>query len=188
MTPTAWSTPHTGPRIEDDVVQFFRDKVAMPHPGRLISRPRLVRMFTDAVDARLVVVSAPAGFGKTTAMLDWLAHSELDCVWLSLDADDNDLSMFLRYLWAAIAGTPPRLGQVGSGTPDAGEAIGEIVAELSRGTTPAVVVLDDVHLIVSPEVQAAVRLLLEHLPGHVRLVVAGRHDPALALSLLRARA
>ena len=171
------------------MVQFFLDKVAMPpHAGRLISRPRLVRMFTDAVDARLVVLSAPAGFGKTTAIVDWLTRSELDCAWLSLDADDNDLSMFLRYLWTAIGGSPSRLGQAGSGPPDAAEAIGEIVAELARGTAPAVVVLDDFHVIVSAEVQAAVRLLLEHLPGHVRLVVAGRHDPALALSRLRARA
>ena len=56
--------PHAGPRIEDDVVQFFPDKVAMPNGGRMISRPRLVQMFTDAVDARLVVVSAPEGSAR----------------------------------------------------------------------------------------------------------------------------
>ena len=180
--------PHAGPRIEDGVVQFFLNKVSMPRAGRLISRPRLVRLFTRAVDARLVVVSAPAGFGKTTAVVDWLMHSEVERAWLSLDADDNDLSKFLRYLWTAIVGSPLRPGQAGSGPPDAAEAIGEIVAVLAQGTAPAVVVLEDFHVIVSAEVQGAVRLLLEHLPDHVRLVVVGRHDPALPLSRLRARA
>ena len=170
------------------MVQFFLSKASMPRAGRLISRPRLVRMFTDGVDARLVLVAAPAGFGKTTAVVDWLTHSEVDRAWLSLDADDNDLSKFLRYLWTAIVGSPSRPGRAGSGPPDAAEAIGEIVAVLARGTAPAVIVLDDFHVIVSAQVQGAVRLLLEHLPDHVRLVVVGRHDPALPLSLLRARA
>lgn len=169
------------------MVQFFLDKVSVPRAGRLVSRPRLVRMFSDAVDARLVLVSAPAGFGKTTAAVDWLSHSEVHCAWLSLDSDDNDLPRFLRYLWTAVRGSPSRPGQAGSGPPDATETIGEIVAMLSRIAVPAVIVLDDFHVIVSAEVQAAVRLLLEHLPDHDRLVILGRHDPVLPLSLLRAR-
>lgn len=129
----------------------------MPRVGRLISRPRLVRMVTGAVDAQLVVVSAPAGFGKTTAVVDWLGHSEVDYAWLSLDADDNDLSQFVRYLWAALVGGPSCPGEVGSGPVDAVGAIGEIVAVLAGRPGPVVVVLDDYHWIASVEVQNAVR-------------------------------
>ncbi len=168
-------------------------KLAIPRQAeRRIARPRLVELLDAARDARLILLSAPPGFGKTTAIVDWLAASGMPCAWLSLDEGDNDPVRFLRYLWVAAAG-----GGAGPGDqlPEAGqfaeadsiEVVGEIVTLLAGHPDPLLLVLDDYHVIEAPEVHRSVAFLLDHLPPQARLAIATRADPPLPLARLRAR-
>jgi LuxR family maltose regulon positive regulatory protein len=171
----------------------LRVKLDVPRqPERRIRRPRLRERLDGARAARLLLLSAPAGFGKTTALVDWLTSSGMSCAWLTLDAHDNDPARFLGYLWAAVARTDHGGGGIGGdppGTtgPDPVDAVGEIVARLADRSA-MVIVLDDYHLIEEPVVQRSVAELLDHLPSQTHLAISTRVDPALPLARLRARA
>jgi LuxR family maltose regulon positive regulatory protein len=156
----------------------------------MISRPRLVELLDGTLGARLLLLSAPPGFGKTTAIVDWLAASGTSCAWLSLDAADDDPVRFLRYLWAAVAnvaadGASSLAAEAPSA--DAPDVIGEVATILTERPEPSLLVLDDYHLIEAAEVQRAVSILLDRLPAQAHLVIATRVDPALPLARLRAR-
>ena len=169
--------------------RLLQVKLEVPRPSaRLISRPRLTALLDGALDARLLLVSAPPGFGKTTALVDWLAASSTEHAWLTLDAADNDPVRFLRYLWAAVATMADEAGSMAADSPaaQAPDVIAEIAAILGE-RSPSLLVLDDYHLIVSAEVQRDVSLLLDRLPNHVNLAISTRVDPALPLARLRAR-
>ena len=166
-------------------------KLAAPRPSRQpIHRPRLVELLAGQPAARLVLLSAPPGFGKTTVLVDWLAVSEVRSAWISLDDSDNDPARFLRYLWAGAATLAEKnvgaIRQSGT-TTDVLDVVGEVAMLLAERPEPSVLVLDDYHAITAPDVQRAVRLLLERLPPQVRLVIATRADPSLPLARLRAR-
>ncbi len=167
-------------------------KLAAPRPSRQpIHRPRVVALLSGALDARLALVSAPPGFGKTTALIDWLADSGLANVWLSLDEADNDPRRFLRYLWAGAATLAGQdITGIGdsAGSVDGGDVAGEVALLLGELPQPSILVLDDYHVISAPTVHRAVGLLLERLPPHAHLVIATREDPILPLARLRARA
>lgn len=169
---------------------------------QLVARPRLAEQLDTALDPvhRLTLVSAPAGFGKTTALSDWLAHLEQRQVqphvgWLSLDDGDNDLPRFLTHLVAALRGIaldldPSILESVHTATVPA--VLTELVNDIARssGDRPGqqwVLVLDDYHAIGAPDVHEVVTFLLDHLPDHVHLVIATRSDPPLPLARLRSR-
>ena len=170
--------------------------------SKLVARPRLVEQLDTTLDAnnRLTLVSAPAGFGKTTLLSDWLAHvtsrsTQTRIGWLSLDEDDNDLSRLLTHVTAALhgagLGVDPALLETHQGTsPDA--ALTAIVNDMARAVEdrPAddwVLVLDDVHVISASDVHEAMSFLLNHLPRRVHLLMATRSDPPLPLPLLRGR-
>ena len=168
-------------------------KLAIPHqPDRRVVRPRLVGLLDGAREARLVLLSAPPGFGKTTALVDWLAASGTRCAWLSLDESDDDPVRFLRYLWAAVtrvgAGPedePPEAARLADADPI--EVVSEIAMILAGHPDPVLLVLDDYHVIEAPEVHRSVAFLLDHLPRQAHLAIATRADPALPLARLRAR-
>ena len=172
-------------------------KLATPRPARQpINRRRIVEVLSGALEARLVLLSAPPGFGKTTALVDWLALSHTRSSWISLDETDNDPVRFLRYLWAGVAklaagdANPIADGAApgdGLEPADPVEVVGELATRLADCPGPSVLVLDDYHLITSAAVQRAVALLLERLPAQAHLVIATRADPALPLARLRAR-
>ncbi len=171
--------------------RLLQAKLAVPRPSqRLISRPRLATLLDGALGARLVLLSAPAGFGKTSALVDWLAASGTRCAWLSLDESDNDPVRFLRDLWAAAASAagdgagPLAAGAAAAAVPD---VVGEAAAVLAERPEPAVLVLDDYQVIEAAEVRRAVSLLLDQLPAQVHLVIATRVDPDLPMARLRAR-
>ena len=175
---------------------------APPRRPQLVERPRLAEQLNATLDAgcRLTLVSAPAGFGKTTALSDWLAylqerHSHTHVGWLSLDDDDNDLTRLLNHLMAALKRTGFDLEPavvLESLPTDSTSALTSLVNEVTRvgEQTPGeqwVLVLDDYHAIGSPDVHQAVTFLLAQLPDHLHLVVATRADPPLPLALLRSR-
>jgi len=150
--------------------------VTPPLPRSHVPRPRLDTVLEAAVlDAALVLVSAPAGSGKSSAVSGWLARRDGGGAWYSLDVEDNDPALF----WPSIAAA---LHLDATDTADA-RWIATSLVEQSSG--PVVVVLDDYHLVSNPVIHAGVDQLLVEAPAALRLVIATRHDPPLALSRLR---
>lgn len=141
----------------------------------------------------LTLISAPAGFGKTTLISEWMANSGRQVAWLSLDEGDSDLTRFLTYLVAALRTVAPDIGEgvlslLQSAQPPPAEAIvTALLIEITAIPHDFVLVLDDYHLIDAKPVDQALAFLLEHLPPRMHLVITTREDPQLPLARLRAR-
>jgi LuxR family transcriptional regulator, maltose regulon positive regulatory protein len=134
----------------------------------------------------------PAGFGKTTLLADWARSSRQPVAWLSLDEGDNDPARFWRYVAGALdrvrAGIGQRITATLKGPPAPPEAMVTVVVnELASREGAIALVLDDYHLIEARPVHESIGLLVGHLPPQLRLVIASRSDPPLALARLRAR-
>ena len=174
-------------------------KLHLPSPRRrLVQRARITdRLPAGAGEgARLVLVAAPAGFGKTTLLAQWLAAAEsvaAQVAWLALDPGDADLQLFLTHLVAAIQTAEPEAGVdalalLGAGGTTPTEAVlVSLINDLDVLAGPMVVALDDYHVINGAAVHEAVTFLLENLPPQVTLAMSTRADPPLPLSRLRAR-
>lgn len=162
-----------------------------PAPAQLILRPRLLRRLDAGLDVKLTLLSAAPGFGKTTLLSQWIQQKRLRVAWISLDAGDNDLRLFLSYLVAGLQGVDPEVGVSTRELLDTPQALPAesilttLLNEISRRAERYVVVLDDFHAIEAPPVLAAVGFLLDHLPPHLHLILSGREDPPLALARLR---
>ena len=174
-------------------------KLYMPRRARNgVARPRLTKLLDEGRNGKLTLVSAPAGFGKTTVVADWVgsldASSGPVVAWLSLDEADSDPGRFLAYLIAALRTAAPQLGAEALGllestpTPAVEPVLTSLLNELAGRQHPLVLVLDDYHVIDSEAVGAVVTLLLDHLPAQLHLVLTTREDPRLPLPRLRARA
>jgi LuxR family transcriptional regulator, maltose regulon positive regulatory protein len=163
----------------------------------LVARPRLIATLEREPGRKLTLLSAPAGFGKTTLLLEWLEDrggSEGSVAWLSLDEGDNDPVRFLSYLVGSLRkSVGERFGEgilaaLRSPEPPRMEAVlGAFVNELADLPGEVAVVLDDYHLIDSENVHRIVSFLLERLPEGAHLVISGRVDPPIPLARLRAR-
>src|SRR5829696_6977158 len=173
-------------------------KVRLPRRRpELVPRPRLRETLVRYEGRRLALVSAPAGFGKTTLLSEWLEDRSADglpIAWLSLEEADNDPARFLAYLVSALQSA---LGEgIGEGVlaslrlpefPPVEAVVGVLINELADVRDELTIVLDDYHVIHSGPIHEATSFLLEHLPENVHLVISGRADPPLPLSKLRAR-
>jgi LuxR family transcriptional regulator, maltose regulon positive regulatory protein len=172
----------------------------------LVPRPRLIEKFDKSIDQKLTLISAPAGFGKTTLVTEWIGHlrphssaeNQLDTkiTWLSLDEDDNDPTRFLTYFIAALqqaAGIRADFADSLMGmlqlpqTPPIKDIVTAIVNEGAGLTGKLVIVIDDYHLIESPLINEALDFLIEYLPPQLHLVIITRDDPHLPLAGLRAK-
>jgi len=171
-------------------------KLYLPHPQpSFVPRPRLLDMLDEALVRGLILVCAPAGFGKTALLADWIRRGGRPVAWLSLDAGDSDPARFWRHVVAALDRARPGIAErvtalLGPPAPPSFEGlvtalINELAVQPADGEV--LLVLDDYHLIDSAPVHASLTFLLEHLPPGVHLVLAGRADPPLALARLRAR-
>jgi ATP/maltotriose-dependent transcriptional regulator MalT len=156
-----------------------------------VPRPRLAGLLTQAADAPLTVVSAPAGFGKTTLVAAWTADLARPVAWVSLDERDRHPSWFWSYFLAALeralpgsAGASLTLWQSGQAPIEV--VLGGLVNELSVHAGEVTVVLDDYHLADGPDVAAGMTTLVELLPPQLHLVISTRVDPGLPLPRLRA--
>ena len=162
---------------------------------RLVPRPRLQQRLVEALirERSLIVISAPAGFGKTTLLSEWLEHLSLPRARLSLDAADNDVARFLAYLSAALQKIHPEAAQRmatalhAAALPETESLLTAIVNEINTSTQSGVFILDDYHVIDAPAVHSALAFLVDHLPAQLHLVIASRTDPPLPLARLRAR-
>jgi LuxR family maltose regulon positive regulatory protein len=137
--------------------------------------------------ARLILVSAPAGFGKTTLLTQALAAAP-SLAWVSVDERDDDPVRFWTYVLTALHAAAPEVGEAALGLlPSVDAALAAVLNDLRARPDPLTLVIDDYHLVESRDVHDAMTFLVEHLPSNVRLVVATRADPPLPLSRLRAR-
>src|SRR3982751_222050 len=174
-------------------------KLHLPLPRRrLVQRTRLTDLLrADGGEGpRLVLVAAPAGFGKTTLLAQWLTAAEGSqrrVAWLALDPGDADLRLFLTHVAAAIQTVEPEAGvdalallEAGA-TPPPDAVLVSLINDLDVLAGPTVVALDDYHVIDAAAVHEAVTFLLDNLPPQVTLAMTTRADPPLPLSRLRAR-
>jgi LuxR family transcriptional regulator, maltose regulon positive regulatory protein len=163
-----------------------------PRP-RLVLRPRLLERLDAGMHRGLTLVSAPAGFGKTTLVSAWVASCGRPAAWLSLDEGDSDATRFLTYLVAALQTIRPGVGAAALSAlqapqPPPPEAIlTTLLNDAAAIAERFVLVLDDYHLVDSRPVDRALALLIERLPPRMHLVIATREDPQLPLARLRAR-
>jgi LuxR family maltose regulon positive regulatory protein len=166
----------------------------------LVARPRLIDRLDAALDPsrRLTLISAPAGFGKTTLVADWIEHSTrrqpaTRVAWLSLDEGDNDLPRLLTHLVAALQGVEADVGSEALDFLHSAPALPveatltTLINDVARTAGQIVLVLDDYHVIEARPVHEAMTFLLDHLPPQLHLVVASRSDPPLPLSRMRTR-
>lgn len=162
-----------------------------------VPRPRLIERLNSGLRSghQLTLISAPAGFGKTTLVTEWLQHIDRPVLWISLDEDDNDPVRFLNYLSAAFQQISPELGKLlqsmlaGSQPIDVTPFITALINAIAENNTDDrfVLVLDDYHLIDSKEIHAGIAYLFDHQPTQMHLVFTCRADPPFHLSRLRAR-
>jgi LuxR family maltose regulon positive regulatory protein len=184
-------------------------KLYIPPPRpKAVLRPRLVERLNEGLHRKLTLISAPAGFGKTTLVSEWIHDFGFPAApvrnpkskiqnskfcWLSLDEGENDPARFLAYLVAALQTIAPKIGEgllraLASPQPPPTESM--LTALLNEITTlpdPSVLVLDDYHVVDAKAVDQALAFLLEHLPPQMHLVITTREDPHLPLARLRAR-
>jgi len=175
-------------------LQPLRRKLFIPaiRPN-LVKRLRLTDQLQNALLYRLVLLVAPAGYGKTTLLSQWANESSLPVAWLSLDIRDNDPLRFWTHFIGAFQTLYPRVGVQTlqslqfSQTLQAEAIVESLINDFVTQSLPLTLILDDYHLIKSQSIHDAIDLLLEHAVQQLHFVIATRHAPALALARLRAR-
>jgi len=159
----------------------------------LVSRPRLVQKLNQGLDCGFILVSAPAGYGKSTLLSAWLSRLEVPAAWLSLDDSDNDPTHFLTYLVAALRLIDPSIEEVAEGPAphlqgqDLESVFTPLINHLAQRKLPCCLVLDDYHLIQNQVIHQAIGFLLEHRPNPLKIIITTRADPPLPLARLRAK-
>jgi LuxR family maltose regulon positive regulatory protein len=192
-------------------------KLHIPPPRpQLVPRPRLLERVRAGVQGKLTLISAPAGFGKTTLVATWLRqneklkienektsaesshsqfsifNSQFKVAWVSLDADDNDPTRFWTYVIAALKTVYPAMDTavealLRSPQPPMDAVVTSLINAITPTDIEAALILDDYHLIDTSAIHTAVTFLLDHLPPHLHLVLISRADPPLPLTRLRSR-
>jgi LuxR family maltose regulon positive regulatory protein len=172
---------------------ILRTKLNAPHlRSDFLVRQRLLDWLEHEVERPLTLVSAPAGYGKSILVAQWLANSELPGGWFSLDKEDNDLRTFLRYFIEAIrchypAGCSSTHELLDVADLPEPRILGSLLAnELEVLTRPFIMVLDDYHCISNPQVHAVLGRLLEHPSGSLHLAIVTRRDPPFRIAAMRA--
>jgi LuxR family maltose regulon positive regulatory protein len=161
-------------------------------PNR-VERPRLVTRLNQGLGGKLTLVSAPAGFGKTTLVADWLRQLDRSFAWLSLDERDNEPVHFLAYLGVALErihddwGRLVEMALLAPQPPAPQAVVATLINEMIAAGQELVLALDDYHTISHPAIHETLSFLLEHLPPTLHLVLVTRADPPLPLARLRAR-
>ena len=166
-----------------------------PSRPKVVLRPRLIERLNEGLSSgrKLTLISAAAGFGKTTLISEWVADCKRPVAWLSLDEGDNDPARFLTYLIAAVQTIVPKIGEgllavLQSPQPPPPESIlTSLLNEITTVSDNFILVLDDYHVIDAQPVDQVFTFLVEHLPPQMHLVIASREDPPLPLARLRVR-
>jgi LuxR family maltose regulon positive regulatory protein len=177
-------------------IPLLATKLLIPPPGKnLVARPRLFEKLSEILlpGCRLGLITAPAGFGKTTLLSAWVTGCDLPVAWLTLDEGDNEPLQLIAYLITAIGKIEanPSLDIIKSlqspQHPALAELLPVMVSQIGDISRPFVLALDDYHLINSPEIHQALTFIIEHQPPQMHLLIATRKDPPLPIPLLRSR-
>ena len=163
-----------------------------PLRAQLVQRPQLMALIEQALESKLLLLSAPAGYGKTTLLSAWAHASSRPVAWFSLDAVDNDRTRFLTYLIHALRHVHAQVGRhtldlLTSQQPQSTEIVLTPLINEFLSAPRMVLVVDNYHVIEEQQIHEALLFLLEHLPENLHLIIASRIDPPLPLARLRAR-
>ncbi len=174
--------------------QILSTKLYFPSTQPLwVKRKRLIEKLNNCFNAKLTIVSAPAGFGKTTLLSEWIEQSKYPVGWVSLDQGDNDPKRFHAYIIAALQQIQPDFGkntELIIKSPQqvpAENIVTSLINEINESLEKSVFILDDYHLIESPVIHQLFSFFIEHMPANLHLIISGRHDPPIPLSKLRTR-
>ena len=192
--PARTATAQRADASRADVLLATKLHVPRPPPG-FVPRPRLVARLDEGLARGLLLVCAPAGFGKTSLLADWTQRGRRPVAWLSLDAGDNDPARFWRHVVAALDQVQPEVAErveplLGPPAPPSfNELVTALINELAAlsGESQVVLVLDDYHLIDAQPVHASLEFLLEHRPPSLQVLLTSRAEPPLPLARLRGR-
>ena len=178
-------------------ISLLRTKLFSPKwRSESVARPRLVDQVAQGATQKLTLISAPAGFGKSTLLAEWLASDQgtnLPVAWVSLDASDNDPALFWSYMITSLQGIQDDLGRhtmpllYAPQAPSISSVLTTLINEINLVDCDFVVVLDDYHVIDNAAIQDGMTFLLNHLPAQMHMVVASRVDPQFPLARMRAR-
>ncbi len=170
--------------------------IPCPRPG-IVPRQRLTDRLNDGMRGRLTLVSAPAGFGKSTLLSTWRCTTDRKVSWVSLDENDNSAFTFWSYVIAALRNVDADLGDKANALLDAHKRhpqrpqqesfLTPLVNEIRELKKNAALVLDDYHLITNPSIHDGIGFLIEHLPPQLHVIITSRADPPLPLARLRGR-
>jgi LuxR family maltose regulon positive regulatory protein len=176
------------------MIELLGTKLFIPRPRKnLVSRPRLVERLNAGLDRKLTLIAAPAGFGKTTLLSEWIPQSPRCVTWFSLDEADNDSTRFWTYFIASIQQLNSDLGESALAllqslqVPPITSILTTLINDISAFPDAFAIVMDDYHLIDSQAIHDALTFLIAHLPVNMHLVITTRIDPPLTLARLRAR-
>ncbi|MEE4310377.1 MAG: LuxR C-terminal-related transcriptional regulator [candidate division KSB1 bacterium] len=179
---------------DKEPVVLLKTKLSQPViRSTILTRTRLFENLDAGLCGRLVLISAPAGYGKTTLLCDWLRTRKPSAAWVSLEKEDNDPVRFLTYLIAAFQDIIPEAGQsqlektASLRTPNFEKWLTLFINDLNDTENDIVLVLDDYHLIDSRKIHDMMEFFLEHQPPHLHTVILTRSDPPLALARLRSQ-
>lgn len=169
-------------------------KLHIPHIGNnIIHRPELSEKLNQGLNRKLILVSAPAGFGKTTVVSDWISQNKIPTAWFSIDKADNDPVDFVNYIIAGIQSIHSEFGQStltllnSPSKPSIQSIVSLLINDILQITQNFLLVLDDFHLITDKEVLELMTYLLEHTPDNIHNVILTRSDPSLSISKLRSQ-
>ncbi|HLF87464.1 MAG TPA: AAA family ATPase, partial [Anaerolineales bacterium] len=181
-------------------VPLLKTKLHLPHlRPHLVSRAHLLNrlnenlVYTGEFTRRLTLIAAPAGYGKTTLVTEWLCDRNQPVAWLSLDESDNDPTRFLTYFIAALQQIQEELGQSASAMLQSLQTLPveiiltTLINEIESLPHPFILTLDDYHTIRTPAIHQHLAFILDHQPTQMHLVLTTREDPLLPIARLRAQ-
>lgn len=169
-------------------------KLHIPRAGNnTVHRSELFEKLNNGLSRKLILISAPAGYGKTTVVSDWIEQNKIPTAWFSIDKADNDPVEFLNYIIAGIKSIHSTFGQTATalfnspGKPSIQSIVSLLINDILHIKMNFLLILDDFHLITNREILELVTFLLEHIPGNIHIVILTRSDPALSISKLRSQ-